>query len=140
MSLVAQLEACKTKYYPEMHPSAVNYLAKLNDDQQYPAARCAMGDEICMYNKSASLGVKSMNQANSVARERTAVDVLNAMILHVKLEGARFKFYKQKAWSRDEILTTRGMDLMEEVFRDINLREYKLNVMNCNTFHRVTVN
>ena len=60
-----------------MHPSAVNYLKKLNDEQQYPAAQCAMGDDICMYNKSASLGVESMNQANSVARERTAVDVLN---------------------------------------------------------------
>ena len=35
---VAQLEANKAKYYPDMHPSAVNYLKKLNDEQQYPAA------------------------------------------------------------------------------------------------------
>jgi len=79
-----------------MHPSAINNIKKLNDEQQYPAAQCAMGDDICMYNKSASLGVESMNQANSVARERTAVDVLNAMILLIKLEGARFEFYNRK--------------------------------------------
>ena len=46
---------------------------------------------------------------------------------------------KHKAWSHEEILTPRGMDLMEEVFRDINLREYRINVTNCDTFHRVTV-
>ena len=136
---VAQLQSLKAKHYPEMHPSAVNYLNKLNDEQQYPAARCAMGDDICMYSKSASSGVESMNRANSVARLRTAVDILNAMILLIKLEGDRFEFYKHRAWSRDEILTPRGMDLMEEVFRDINLREYRLNVTNCDTFHRVTV-
>ncbi len=47
-----------------------------------------MAENICMYSKSASLGVESMNRANAVARQRTAVDVLNAMILVIKLEGS----------------------------------------------------
>ena len=136
---VAQLEAAKAKYYPDMHPTSLKYLTKLDDKHQYPAARCAMGDDICMYSKSASSGVESMNRANSVARNRAAVDVLNAMILLVKLEGSRFDFYKKKAWSREDILTNRGVDLMEEAFKDVNPREYRLNITNCDTFHRITV-
>ena len=89
--------------------------------------------------KSASSGVESMHRANSVARERTAVDVLNAVILLIKLEGLRFDFYKQKAWSREEYLTNRGMDLMEEAFRDVSVRDYRINITKCNTFHRITV-
>ena len=98
-----------------------------------------MADNICMYSKSASAGVESMNRANAVARQRTAVDVLNAMILLIKLECSRFEFYKQKAWSRKEILTNRGMELMEEAFKDVNPREYRLNITNRDFFHRITV-
>ncbi len=99
----------QAKYYPQMHPTAYHYLTKLEDKCQYPAARCAMGDNICMYSKSASLGVESMNRANHLVRERTGVDILNAMILLIKLEGNQFDWYKQKAWERDEILTNRGL-------------------------------
>ena len=136
---VAQLEAAKAKHYPNMHPTSLRYLMKLTDECQYPAARCAMAENICMYSKSASSGVESMNRANTIARQRTAVDVLNAMILLIKLEGSRFEFYKQKAWSREEILTNRGMELMEEAFKDVNPREYQLNITDSDTFHRITV-
>ncbi len=80
-----------------------------------------------------------MNRANSIARQRTAIDVLNAMILLIKLEGSRFEFYKQKAWSRDETLTNRGMELMEEAFKDVNPREYQLNITHCDTYDRIMV-
>jgi hypothetical protein len=136
---VAQLERNKEKYYPQMHPSALNYLTKLEDKCQYPAARCSMGDTICMYSKSASLGVESMNRANNLARQRTAVDILNALILLIKLEGSRFDYYKQKAWERDEILTSRGLELMEEAFRDVNPMEWRINIVKCDNFHRITV-
>ncbi len=89
---VAQLKRNKEKYYPQMHPLALNYLTKLEDKCQYPAARCAMGDTICMYSKSASLGVESMNRANNLARQKTAVDILNALILLIKLDGSRFDY------------------------------------------------
>jgi hypothetical protein len=76
-----------------------------------------------------------MNRANAVARQRTAVDVLNAMILVIKLEGYQFEYYKQKAWSCEEKLTNHGMELMEESFKDVNHREYQLDITNCDTFH-----
>jgi hypothetical protein len=136
---MAQLERTKAKYYPDMSPTALHYLQKVDDTHQYPAARCAMGDNICMYGKSASSGVESMNRANSIARERTAVDVLNAVILLIKLEGSRYDFYQHKAWSREEYLTNRGMDLMEEAFRDVSVRDYRISITECNTFHRITV-
>jgi len=85
---VAQLEAAKAKHYPNIHPTSLRYLTKLADECQYPAARCNMAENICMYSKSASSGVESTNRANAVARQRTAVDVLNAMILVIKLEGS----------------------------------------------------
>ncbi len=136
---VAQLEAAKAKHYPNMHPTSLRYLMNLADECQYPAARCNMAENICMYRKSASSGVESMNRANAVARQCTAVDVLNAMILLIKLEGSLFEFYKQKAWSGKDILTNRGMELMEEAFKDVNPREYRLNIINRDTFHRITV-
>ncbi len=136
---VAQLEKNKEKYYLQMHPSALNYLIKLEDKCQYPAARCAMGDTICMYSKSASSGVESMNKADNLARQRTAVNILNASILLIKLEGSRFDYYKQKAWERDEILTSCGLELMEKAFRDVNPIEWRINIMKCDDFHRITV-
>jgi len=93
---VAQLEKNKAKYYPQMHPTAHHYHAKFEDNCQYPAARCAMGDNICMFSKSTSSGVESMNRANNLARQRMAVNILNALILLIKLEGSRFDHYKQK--------------------------------------------
>ena len=80
-----------------------------------------------------------MNRANNLARQRTAVDIVNALILLIKLEGTRFNHYKQKAWERDEILTCRGQDLMEEAFRGVNLMEYRISMNKCDSFHRITV-
>jgi hypothetical protein len=66
-----------------------------------------MGDNICMYSKSASSGVEFMNKKNNLARHRTAVNVLNALIPIVKLERSQFDWHKQKAWEKDEILTNK---------------------------------
>ncbi len=82
---VKQLENNKTKYYNKMHPTDLHYLTKLPDRSQYPAARCAMGNNICMFSKSALAGVESMNKANQLAQQRTAVDILNAVILLINL-------------------------------------------------------
>ena len=72
-----------------MHPTDSFYLQRLPDELQYPAARCAMNNAVCMYGKSASSGVESMNNANQLARQKTAVDVLNAIMLLLKLESER---------------------------------------------------
>jgi hypothetical protein len=50
-----------------------------------------MAQDICIYGKkSGSLGVESMNPANKIVREKTAVDLLNAAILLLQMEGNRF--------------------------------------------------
>jgi hypothetical protein len=136
---VEHLKYNKQKYYPDMHPTNLHYLTKLPDKVQYGAARCAMGLRICMYGKSPWLGAELMNWANNLARQKAAVDILNAAILLVKLEGKRFAWYKQQAWSRDELLTDFGMQLMEEAFTDVHARDYKMQMTMLNNDYVVTV-
>ncbi len=62
-----------------------------------------------------------------------------ALILLIKLERSRFEYYKQKAWESDEILTSRGLELIEEAFRDVNPMEWRINIVKCDNFHRITV-
>jgi hypothetical protein len=40
-----------------MYPTDPYYLFNIAEEMQFPAARCAQGDSICMYGKSASSGV-----------------------------------------------------------------------------------
>jgi hypothetical protein len=82
-----QLNAEGTAYLDQLHLTDWHYLTKIPDEKQYPAVRCAMAQDICMYGKSASSGVESMNQANKIVREKTAVDMLNAAILLLQMEG-----------------------------------------------------
>ena len=70
---LSQLHATQEKYYPQMHPTDHHYLTKIDDKMQFPAARCSMGPNICMYGNSASSGVESMNNANDLARQKAAV-------------------------------------------------------------------
>jgi hypothetical protein len=125
---IQTLERMKVGYYEHMHPTDSFYLQRLSDDMQYPAARCAMNAAVCMYGKSASSGVESMNKANQLARQKTAVDVLNAIMLLLKLESERFEFYQKKAWEREDILTDKGMRLMEECFDEVRVAEYQMTL------------
>jgi hypothetical protein len=137
---VKQLEYNKAKYYNNMHPTNRHYLTKLPDSSQYPGARCAMGNNICMYSKSALSGVESMNKANQHDQQKTAVDILNTVILLIKLEGECFNCYKQKAWERDDqLLTEQGLELMEEAFANIDIREFRINITKEDTLHKCTV-
>ncbi len=90
-SSIAAIRFLKHKYEGQMKPAHLAYLNSLEDDQQYPAARCDKAHDvlhdICMHGKTASSGVKSMNRANNNVRGRTAVDVLNAALILLKKEG-----------------------------------------------------
>ena len=86
-SIVLNLE----KYLDTLHPTDRHYLTKLVDSVQYPAARCAMGDYVCMHSCSASLGSESMNRANMVVRRAAAIDVLNACIQLLRLECRQYE-------------------------------------------------
>ena len=74
----------------------LGYLYLVNDNQQYPAARCAMGDNVVMYQRSASSVTESMNRMNMAAREKMAVDPINALSLILQLEVRRFNAKKEK--------------------------------------------
>ncbi len=129
----------KEKHYKRLHPMDLHYLTKLPNECQYPAARCAMGENICMFGKSASSGVESMNNANQLVRQKMAVNVLNSVILLLKLEAERFQRYKQVTWERDDILTDKGLKLMEECFTDVRVQDYQITVIPIEDGHRATV-
>jgi hypothetical protein len=134
-----EIERKKNKYGDKLHPTDNHYLYKLPDECQFPAARCAMGEEICMYGKSASSGVESMNKSNKLARQKTAIDVMNGVILLLKLEAERFQRYQKAAWDREDILTDKGMKLMEECFADVRVRDYQIDLTKIDNGHRATV-
>ncbi len=49
----------------DMDDEDKNYLLHVDDDQQYLAARCAMGETIIMYRRTSSQCVEAMNAANN---------------------------------------------------------------------------
>ena len=49
-----------------------------------------------------------MNRANIIVREKTAVDILNAAMLLLKLEGERFRKWQKITHRRDNFLTPKG--------------------------------
>jgi hypothetical protein len=72
---VALIEHNKREHFESMKTKDIQYLNNLTDESQYPAAQCAMGENIYMYHCSSSGAVESMNRANSEMRARTAVDL-----------------------------------------------------------------
>ena len=103
------------------------YLNNLPDTSQYPAARCEMSETACMYGRSASSGLESMNRANMRAREKSAVDIVNATLLLVEMERKRFIAKQELAWQSDDVLTPKGRALMIEVFEEINVSDYEIS-------------
>jgi hypothetical protein len=93
----AKIESTRNMYVKHMSVKDLQYLNTIDDEAQYPGARCAMDEGIYMYQQSASSTVESMNAANKEMRTRTAVDALNATLLLIRLEYDRFDRMKQEA-------------------------------------------
>ena len=123
-----QIEALKEEHMPKMHNSDLNYLNKLTDTSQYPAARCAMGNGIYMYHRTSSAAVESMNAANKEIQQRTAVDLVNATILLMRLECKRFTKMKDLAWQSDNLLTPRVEMEFNETFDGISYRDFNITI------------
>ena len=143
------LSNCKThraiqmkgnEYYQHMKKKEADYLLKLPDNVQYPAARCAMDRNVCMYGASSSSGVESMNRANkNGVRNSTAVDPLNAGMRLIRLEAIRFEKYKKLAWAHELPLTPKGMEVMEAAFADVVPSKYTRDVQEMDTYYHCTV-
>jgi hypothetical protein len=86
---VASLSATRKQYKEKMYPTDRHYLFNIAEEMQLPASRCAQGNSVCMYGKSASSGVEAMNRANEDIRQKTAVDILNATLILLKKESTR---------------------------------------------------
>jgi hypothetical protein len=69
-----------------------------------------------------------MNAENKSIRERSAVDVVNAVILLMKLEKNRHQGMTEAAWKHDHVLTPRGIALSEEASKQVpNFRAYTIS-------------
>ena len=127
-----------------MKPAHLAYLNLVPDNQQLPAVRCSMAAEldgdICMYGKSASSGVESMNRANDDIRRRTAIDILNAALVLIKKESMRFHraqsdAHKREVWSEEKPLTPRGMSVMEDLFKKCDPSIYHIQLTKTPSHH-----
>ncbi len=125
---VAEIEKTKATYYPQMLQSDINYLENVGDEEQYPAARCAVTSFVYMYQKSSSQMVEAMNNANKRMRVRASVDVVNSTILLLKMEAERFERQKQFASSCESALTNKGSQLRSEVWNKAKESKEELHV------------
>ena len=110
---VTSLSATRKLYREKMHPTDNHYLLRIPKEMQFPAARCAQGDSVCMCGKSASLGVEAMKRANEDIRQKTAVDILNATLIILKKESTGYNKQQELAWNHAHVLTPKGMELMD---------------------------
>ena len=90
LKLPHSIETARSTDFYHMETRAIAYLNKVPDHQQYPASRCAQMEGVCMFMRTASSSVESMNRAHTSVCERTAVDLINTCILLLNLEGGRF--------------------------------------------------
>ncbi len=81
------IQFLRLKYEHQMNPAHVNYLNSISNKQQFPAVRCTMAERVCMYQNTASSGVKAMNRANDSIQRLTAVNILNAVLVLIKKES-----------------------------------------------------
>jgi hypothetical protein len=123
------LEGLKVEHAMNMDDKALRYLNTVNDHEQYPASRCAMGEDVCMYGRSSSSSAEAMNKANSMVRERHAVDCVNAVLLWLKLEKTRYNEQRTTAWEWNEVLTPYGKKKCEEAFRNVNHCLYNISIV-----------
>jgi hypothetical protein len=87
---VTSLSATRQQYEENMHPTDKHYLFRIPEEMQFPAARCAQGNSVCMYGKSASSGVEATDRANEDIRQKTAVGILNTTQILLKKESTRY--------------------------------------------------
>ncbi len=91
-----------------MYPTDRHYLFNIAEEMQFLASRCAQGDSVCMYSKSASSGVEAMNRANKDIHQKTAVDIVNATLILLKKESTQYNKQKCLAWNHAHVFIRSG--------------------------------
>jgi hypothetical protein len=136
---VASLSATRKLYEEKMYPTDHHYLFNIAEEMKFPAARCAQGDSVCMFGKSASSGVEAMNRANEDIRQKTAVDILSTTLILLKKESTRYNKEQNLAWYHAHVLTPKGMELMEEAFNNVNVQDFKVHLTKNKNEHTAIV-
>jgi hypothetical protein len=121
-----------------MFPTDRHYLFNITTEMKFSAARCAQGNSVCVYGKTASSGIEAMNRANEDIRHRTDVDILNATLILLKKESTRYNKQRNLAWNHAQILTPKGMELMEEAFQNVNVQDFKVHLTE-NIYHHTAI-
>jgi hypothetical protein len=125
---VASLSATRKKYEDKMNSTDHHYFFNIAEEMQFPAARCAQGDSVCMYGKSAFSGVETMNRASEDIHHRTAVEILHSTLILLKKESTRYDKQENLAWNHAQIFTPKGIELMEEAFQNVNVQDFKVEL------------
>ncbi len=134
----------RLKYEHQMTQAHVKYLNSITDKQQFPAARCAMAEMVCIHGKTASSGVKAMNRANDSIQRRTAIDILNAALLLIKKESEQFEWstsdaWKKEVWSKEKPLTPWGKAVVKDIFEKCDTSLFRIHVSKNTTDHTATI-
>jgi len=80
------------------------------------------------WRHEASSGAESMNSANYSMRQRTAVDMVNAMLLLVDMEIERYKKQQTSAWSKNILFSPRGQIEFDKTFNNLNHCKFRIGV------------
>jgi hypothetical protein len=112
---------------------------KITNEQQYPAARCAMGPTVYLYDHEASSGVESMNNANKEVRAHSAVDPVNSMMLLLSKEATRYDKACNEANTWTTSLTPKGEDIHHKAFEKNICNSYVITVSDMGDHHLSTV-
>ena len=95
---------------------------------------------VCMYQRSTTSTAESLNAANKSMRERSAINVRNAVILLMKLEKHQHQGMTEAAWNHDHTLTLRGIALSVEASKQVpNFRAYTINTADYNKHQEFSV-
>jgi hypothetical protein len=94
---------------------------------------------VCMYSKTASFGVESMNRVNEDICQRTAVDILNAALILLKKESSRYDKACNQGWNHAQTLSPKETESMEEAFKKINVQDFKFHLAEDEHHHTAVV-
>jgi len=144
---IRSIRFLKNKYLGLMKPAHAAYLELLQDNQQFPGARCNKSHDnmpdVYMYRLTASSGVESMNQSNDEARGKNAANPLNAALVILKKEGTRFLQGQSDAHKVSRfsncLLTPKGLAIMEEIFVKCDPSIYRMQMTDLLDSHKFVI-
>lgn len=109
------------KELPPCEIEKLNWGAK---SKFYPVFRVANNPGARMDSRSASQMVEAMNNANSQARKKAAIDPFHASIKLLYLERARYAEHKRQAERRTHFLSNAAAEHLEELSKYAELHKH----------------